>query len=153
MRLTATEKHEIIQQVTRSELGVKRTLKEYGIARSTFYKCYQSYLENGFKGLKPKQRLTNRQWNSIPDSQKDLVVELALEYPELSSRELAFKITDEQGIQLSESCVYRILKQRGLIAAPNHILISASNEFKDKTQFVHQMWPNRVYEIHEIQNI
>jgi len=140
MRLTATEKHEIIQQVTRSELGVKRTLEEYGISRSTFYKWYQSYLKNGFDGLKPKQRLTNRQWNSIPDTQKDLVVELALEYPELSSRELAFKITDEQGIYLSESSVYRILKQRGLITAPNHILIAASNEFKDKTQFVHQMW-------------
>ena len=153
MRLTATEKYEIIQQVTRSELGVKRTLKEYGIARSTFYKWYQSYLENGFEGLKPKQQLTNRQWNRIPDSQKDLVVELALEYTELSSRELALKITDEQGIYLSESSVYRILKQRELIAAPNYILISASNEFKDKTQFVHQMWPNRVYEIHEFQNI
>lgn len=111
MRLTATEKYEIIQQVTRSELGVKRTLEEYGIARSTFYKWYQSYLEQGFDGLKPKQRLTNRQWNSIPDSQIDPVVELALEYPELSSRELALKITDEQGIYLSESSVYRILKQ------------------------------------------
>ncbi len=121
MRLTATEKYEIIQQVTRSELGVKQTLKEYGIARSTFYKWYQSYLENGFEGLKPKQRLTNRQWNSIPETQKDLVVELALEYPELSSRELALKITDEQGIYLSESSVYRILKQRGLIPAPNHM--------------------------------
>ncbi|WP_369077085.1 helix-turn-helix domain-containing protein [Flavobacterium adhaerens] len=52
MRLTATEKHEIIQQVTRSELGVKRTLEEYGISRSTFYKWYQSYLEQGFDGLK-----------------------------------------------------------------------------------------------------
>lgn len=92
------------------------------------------------EGLNPKQRLTNRQWNSIPDTQKDLVVELALEHPELSSRELAFKITDEQGIYLSESSVYRILKQRGLIPAPSHILIAASNEFKDKTQFVHQMW-------------
>ena len=44
MRLTATEKHEITQQVTRSELGVKRTLEEFGISRSTFYKWYQSYL-------------------------------------------------------------------------------------------------------------
>ena len=82
MRLTATEKHEIIQQVTRSELGVKRTLEAYGISRSTFYKWYQNYLEKGFDGLKPKQRLTNRQWNSIPDNQKDLVVELALDHPE-----------------------------------------------------------------------
>ncbi len=124
-------------------------MQEYEIARSTFYKWYQSYLENGFEGLKPKQRVTNRQWNSIPETQKDLVVELALKYPKLSSRELAFKITDEQGIYLSESSVYCILKQRGLIPAPNHILLVASNECKDKTQFVHQIWSNRVYEIRE----
>lgn len=36
MRLSASEKHEIIQIVTRSEIGVKRTLAEFGIARSTF---------------------------------------------------------------------------------------------------------------------
>ena len=114
MRLTATEKYEIIQQVTRSELGVKRTLKEYGIARSTFYKWYQSYLEQGVDGLKPKQRLTNRQWNSIPDSQKDLVVELALEYPELSSRELALKIT-------SSVCFAGVVRQQGLQPKNEHL--------------------------------
>ena len=68
------------------------------------------------------------------------MVEIALNYPELSSRELAHKITDEKGVLISESSVYRILKKRGLITAPSHILISASNEFKDKTNFVHEMW-------------
>ncbi len=69
-----------------------------------------------------------------------MVVEIALEHTELSSRELAHKITDEQGVFISESSVYRILKQRDLIPAPNHFLLSAANEFKDKTEFVHQMW-------------
>ncbi|MDM1300008.1 transposase, partial [Empedobacter falsenii] len=140
MRLSASEKHEIIQIVTRSEIGVKRTLEEFGIARSTFYKWYSNYLENGFEGLESKNYSTHRKWNSIPDSQKDLIVELALDYPELSARELACKMTDELGIYISESSVYRILKQRDLIPSPNHILISAANEFKDKTNFVHQMW-------------
>lgn len=140
MRLSANEKYEIIQEVTRSELGVKRTLQEYGISRSSFYKWYQSYLEQGYDGLLPAKRTSNRQWNSIPESQKDLVTELALEHTELSSRELAFKITDEQNIYISESSVYRILKQRGLIPAPNHVLLEAADEFKNKTQFVHQMW-------------
>ncbi|MGV0980635.1 DDE-type integrase/transposase/recombinase [Empedobacter falsenii] len=140
MRLSASEKHEIIQIVTRSDIGVKRTLKEFGIARSTFYKWYSNYLENGFEGLESKRHSTYRKWNSIPESQKDLIVELALDYPELSARELAFKMTDELGIYISESSVYRILKQRNLIPAPNHILIAAANEFKDKTNFVHQMW-------------
>lgn len=101
MRLSANEKYEIIQEVTRSELGVKRTLQEYGISRSSFYKWYQSYLERGYDGLLPAKRTSNRQWNSIPESQKDLVTELALEHTELSSRELAFKITDEQNIYIS----------------------------------------------------
>jgi len=140
MRLSAGEKYEIIQTVTRCEIGVKRTLDSFGIARSTFYKWYQNYLKSGYDGLKVAKRSSHRQWNSIPEEQKELVVEIALEHTELSSRELAYKITDEQGIFISESSVYRILKQRDLIPAPNHFLISAANEFKDKTTFVHQMW-------------
>ncbi|WP_349679430.1 MULTISPECIES: helix-turn-helix domain-containing protein [unclassified Empedobacter] len=121
-------------------MGVKRTLDEFGISRSTFYKWYSNYLENGFEGLESKRPSIHRKRNSIPEFQKDFIVELALDYPELSARELAFKMTDELGVFISESSVYRILKQRDLISAPNHILISAANEFKDKTNFVHEMW-------------
>ncbi|MDM1460451.1 hypothetical protein HX065_10385 [Myroides odoratimimus] len=38
MRLTAAEKYELIQTVTTSELGVKKTLEEFGIPKSSFYK-------------------------------------------------------------------------------------------------------------------
>lgn len=139
MRLSADEKLEIIRVVTRSEIGVNRTLKELGIHKSTFYNWYRLYFNKGEAGFYPA-RTSRRQWNSIPEEQKNLVVEVALEKPELSSRELAYTITDEQGIFISESSVYRILKQRGLITAPSHILISAADEFKDKTNFVHEMW-------------
>jgi len=36
--------------------------------------------------------------------------------------------------------VYRILKKQSLITAPSHILLSAADEFKDKTNFAHEMW-------------
>jgi len=140
MRLTVSEKQEIIHMVTRSEIGVNRTLREIGINKSTFYNWYHAYSENGVEGLIPTKRASNRQWNSIPQEQKNLVVKLALDYPDLSSRELAFKMTDEQQIFLSESSVYRILKARGLITAPAHIFLSAGDEFTNKTGFVHQMW-------------
>ena len=104
------------------------------------YDIVKKYLENGHDGLETSKRTSKRQWNSIPEQQKDLVVEIALEHTELSSRELAHKITDEQGIFISESSVYRVLKQRDLIPAPNQFFLSAANEFKDKTEFVHQMW-------------
>ena len=87
-----------------------------------------------------KLRKGQTQDNGTAERQKDMVVEIALEHTGLSAREMAYKITDEQGVFISESSVYRILKQRDLIQAPNHFLLSAASEFKDKTEFVHQMW-------------
>jgi putative transposase len=139
MRLTVQEKEEIIRLVDRSELGVNKTLRELGIHKSTFYNWYKAYLKKGSSGLAPK-RTSRRQWNSIPDEQKQLVVEVALDHPALSPRELAVKMTDEQQIFISESSVYRILKAQGLVTTPAHILLAVSNEFKDKPCFVHQLW-------------
>ena len=139
MRLSPSEKQEIIQLVDRSEDGVNQTLKGLGIHKSTFYKWYHAWLKKGPDGLHPKRR-TRQQWNSIPEPQKQMVVEIALDHPVLSPRELSVKITDEQKIFISESSVYRILKAKGLITTPAHILLSASNEFNNKTRFVHEMW-------------
>ena len=139
MRLSAQEKQEIIHLVDRSDIGVNRTLRGLGIHKSTFYKWYKVYQQKGLLGLESQKR-TRRQWNSIPPEQKELVVQVALEEPVLSPRELSVKITDECRIFISESSVYRILKARGLITTPAHILLSASDQFKDKTYFVHQMW-------------
>ena len=137
MRLTAAEKYEIIQLVDKSDLGINRTLKELGIHKSTYHKWYKSYLENNVDGLQPKKRL-RRQWDSIPEQQKQLVLEVALDYQSLSPRELSVKLTDEQRVFISESSVYRILKSKGLITTPAYILLSAGNEFKKKTMFVHE---------------
>jgi len=138
MRLSIAEIEEIIQLVERSELGVGKTLQHLGIHKGTFYRWYKAYL-NKSQAEQPGAKPSRRQWNTIPEVQKNLVVEIALEHPELSPRELAVKLTDEQKVFISESSVYRILKAKGLITSPAHILLSASNEFKDKTAFVHQM--------------
>ena len=139
MRLSTAEREEIIRLVEHSELGVNKTLTELGIAKSTFYTWYHVYLEKGKTGLE-KIKQTRQQWNSIPEAQKQLVIEVALDHPQLSPRELACRLTDEQKIFISESSVYRILKARGLVTTPAYILLSAANEFKDKTAFVHQLW-------------
>lgn len=140
MRLSPSEKEEIIRLVDHSDLGVNRTLNHLGINKSSFYKWYKAYTDHGIDGLQPFRQGNRQQWNTIAQEQKNLVVEVALEFPQLSSRELACKLTDEQQVFISESSVYRILKARGLITTPAHVLMSASDEFKDKTAFVHQMW-------------
>jgi len=140
MRRSAGEKMEIIRIVQDSELGVKRTLEELGISRSTFYDWYKRYLEEGYEGLKPRESKRRTFWNKIPDQERKMVIETALEHEDLSPRELAFHITDNQGWFISESSVYRILKEKGLITSPAWILMAASDEFKDKTTRVHQQW-------------
>lgn len=68
------------------------------------------------------------------------VVEQALEHLELSTRELSVHIIDMHKWFISESSVYRILKENGLIPAPSHIVLSASDEFTNKTSRVNEMW-------------
>ena len=140
MRLSASEKLEIIRLVERSELSVNRTLQQLGINKSTFYNWYYLFHQKGPEGLQPLSSRSRQQWNSIPQEQKNLVVEVALEYPELSPRELSCKLCDTQQLFISESSVYRILKAKGLITTPDHILMAAGNEFNEPTLFVHQMW-------------
>ena len=140
MRFTASEKMEIIQLVEQSDLGVRRTLKGLGIHRSTFYNWYSKYKSEGYQGLEPKPTTRKHFWNRIPDEVRGQVLDLALELPELSPREIACRYTDEYQYFISESSVYRILKRAGLITPPVYDLIAAADQFKDPTTRVNEMW-------------
>lgn len=54
-RSSAAEKLEIIRLVEGSSLSVKPILAEVDIARSTFYRWYERYLEAGYDGLLDRQ--------------------------------------------------------------------------------------------------
>ena len=118
MRHSQSEKMEIIRIVEGSSLGVKRTLSELDINRSTFYGWYRRYAEDGYDGLAVKPPQRQRFWNAIPPHVRTRVVETALEQEDKSPRELAWHITDTQGYYISESSVYRILKAHDLITSP-----------------------------------
>lgn len=139
MRLTAEEKVEVIRLVINSSENITKSLRSLGIHKRTFYNWYHAYSKDGIDGLLPKKR-SSRQWNWIPDQERQLIVDLALDHTELSPRELAVKITDEQQIFVSESSVYRILKARGLIPPSAHRFLSAADEFHTKTKFPNEMW-------------
>ena len=140
MRYPASEKLEIIQLVENSHLPAKQTLDKLGIPRTTFYRWYDRYLEEGFDGLEDRTATHSNIWNRIPDAIRADIVELALEKPELSPRELAVCFTDNQRYFVSESSVYRLLKARDLITSPAFIVMKAANEFKDKTTAINQLW-------------
>jgi len=138
MRYTKEEKLEIIRLVESSDLPLKRTVKELNVSKSTFYSWYNKFLEGGPDALEDKK--CHSTWNKIPESYRTKVIEVALDRSEDSPREVATFMTDNSGHFISESSVYRILKAVNLITSPNHILVKAANEFKDKTTRIHQMW-------------
>lgn len=140
MKYPASDKLEIIRMVEASRLGVKRTLEKIGVSRTAFYRWYDLYARFGEQGLEDRRSGPGRVWNRIPDDVRRDLVEMALERPELSPRELAVTFTDERAYFVSEASVYRLLKAHDLITAPAFTVIRAADEFKDKTTAPNQLW-------------
>ena len=92
------------------------------------------------KALADRISRPDRVWNRIPEAIRSQIVELALDQPELSPRELAVRFTDEAEYFVSEASVYRLLKAHDLITSPAYIVIKAAEAFKDKTTAPNQLW-------------
>jgi putative transposase len=140
MRYSAAEKYEIIQLVEQSSLTVKQTLERLDIRKSTFYSWLKRLHEGGIEGLQDQTAAPAAVWNKLPDKQQAELIELALDKPALSPRELAVNYTDDKGYFVSESTVYRLLKAHDLITSPAYILMQASDRFQQPTHRVNEMW-------------
>ena len=128
--MTAVERDDIITQVTKSSLPIRQALSRLGLPKSTYYRW-----------LKPKDGSKSRvPWNKLSSEEEEVVLANAIDWPELSSRQLALKITDTDGLYISESTVYRILKREGLIKPAEIKGFKASNEYHHKTKRPNEMW-------------
>jgi putative transposase len=105
MRYPASEKLEIIRIVERSHLPARRTLEKLGMRPSSFYRWVDRYQSGGIEALANKPSKPSRVWNRIPDDVRDCIIQMALDVPELSPRELAVRFTDTQRYFVSEASV------------------------------------------------
>ena len=140
MRYCQSEKMQIIRLVEESPVSVKKTLAELTINRSTFYTWYHRYQQGGYEALANRYRPPKQFWNQIPPWERQRVVEIALEHPQKSPRELAWYITDKRGYYISESTVYRILKAHDLVTSPVFTMISARDKFPHPTRAPNELW-------------
>ena len=126
----------MIRLLESSSLSVRRL----DIHRSTFYHWLQRYQDNGVDGLEDRKPTTTVAWNQIPLQHRDAIIELALDKPELSPRELAVRYTDQQAYFVSESTVYRLLNAQDLITSPAYILMQAGDTFQHPSKRVNELW-------------
>jgi putative transposase len=139
MRYAASEKYEIIRTVEESSLGIGRTVEKLGIPRSTFYSWYDRYLEGGVEALEDCKPLPATVWNKVPDKYRKKLLDMALDEPELSLRELAVRFTGKHDYFLSEATAYRILKEHDLVTSPAWIVYKAADQFSQPTTAINQL--------------
>jgi len=133
--MSADEKDEILERVEGSPGSRRSVMAELGVPKSTYYR-WRARLSQ-----RPGERRsdTNKPWNALAPEEESVVLEVAMEYTDLSSRQLATWITDNKDFSVSESTVYRILRREGLVKSPE-MKMAAGKEFHTKTRGPHEMW-------------
>jgi putative transposase len=138
--MSRNDKMKFIRLIEGSQLSISDSLGRYDIPRSTYYRWKRKLITIGAKGLednKPHRAVT---WNQLLPQEVDKVLEYATFYPELSCRQISFYITDNEGFSVSETTVWRRLKEHGLIREPKVKTFPASDEFRIKTTGINQLW-------------
>jgi transposase InsO family protein len=90
--------------------------------------------------LEKQKTAAQRRWNRITKQEEDTILTVAKAHPELSPRLLSVKITDEEEFSVSESKVYRLLKEHSLIEPRALEEMPASKEWRHKTTHPNELW-------------
>jgi len=134
------QREDLIKKVELREGHRARVLDDLGIPRSTYYKWRRTYDEDGMPGLEGIKPVARRIWNRLSETEVKKVLEIARLHPELSPRLLSVKITDEEAFSVSESTVYRILKENNLVAPRPLPELPAAKEWRHKTTKPDELW-------------
>ena len=136
-RMSASEKTTVLARVASSTLPKRQVLKDLGVPKSTYYRWLTR--EQRCQGLENQSGGGLAPWNRLSQPEEQAVLTVARRAPELSCRQLAAWITDNQGFSVSESTVYRILRREGLVKSPE-MQLKAGKEYHRKTTGPNQMW-------------
>jgi transposase InsO family protein len=135
--VSAVEKGEILALVTDSGLSRRGALAQLGVPRSTYYRWLRRQAEGR---LQDKKGGSPTPWNKLRPEEESTILAQARASPELSARQLALRITDSDGLFVSESTVYRILKREGLIKPAEIVGFKAGKEYHQKTKKPNELW-------------
>ena len=135
--MSASEKTTVLARVASSTLPKRQVLKDLGVPKSTYYRWLTR--EQRCQGLENQPGGGLAPWNRLSQPEEQAVLTVARRAPELSCRQLAAWITDNQGFSVSESTVYRILRREGLVKSPE-MQLKAGKEYHRKTTGPNQMW-------------
>jgi len=133
----AQEKAGILTLVTDSHLPRRRALAQLGLPKSTYYRWLKRHAE---ARLEDKKDGSRPPWNKLRPEEESKILTQARASPELSARQLALRIVDSEGLYVSESTVFRILRREGLIKPAQVVGFKAGKEYHRKTKKPNELW-------------
>ena len=135
--MSADDKARVVAAVAVSPHSKVRTLARLGISRRTYYNWVRRQREARLEGGDDRNRIP---WNRLRAEEEEAIIAEARASPELSPRQLAFRLVDEHGCWVSESTVYRILRREGLVKRAEIKGFAADKEYHHKTRRPNEMW-------------
>jgi transposase InsO family protein len=134
------ERAGVIEAVESGGRGRKKRLETAQVPRSTYYRWKGRYEAEGTQGLERRGR-PDGSWTQLTPEEDAQAMALALKHPELSPRLISMKLLDEEKLFVSESTLFRRLKEKGLIEPRPLEDLPAAKEWKHKTT-----GPDQIYQ-------
>ena len=104
--MSAEEKLNMLRLAECSQLTKTEVLKKFDVPASTYYRWQRKFRQAGRLGLRNITTRKGPNWNQLLDSEYETILDMATIYPDLSSRELAFKSwTNATLVCLSQQCI------------------------------------------------
>ena len=135
--MSTVEKREILALVADSGLPRRKALEHLGLPRSTYYRWLKRQGEGRLQDRKGGSPVP---WNKLKPGEEAKILATARASPELSCRQLAWQLVDDEKWYVSESTVFRILKREGLIKPAEVIGFKAGKEYHRKTKRPNELW-------------
>ena len=114
--MDAIKRYQLIRPILSGEQTVKEVHQQTQVPLSTLYDYLKRFREgNGqLESLSDKSRAPHSNPNWFTEEQKDTVVFYKLQNPDISARQIAQDLVDQEALQISYHSVSNILKQRRL---------------------------------------
>jgi putative transposase len=135
--VSVAEKRKMLTLVAESGLPRRRALVQLGMPKSTYYRWLKRQAEGS---LQDKKGGSSIPWNKLRPEEVARILTRARASPEMSSRQLALHLVDEERWYVSESTVFRILKREGLIKPAEVVGFKAGKEYHRKTKRPNELW-------------
>ena len=108
------ERVKFVVAVSRREKNFTQVCEEFGVARTTGYRWWRRYQEQGVAGIEERSRRPRRSPGRTSAEIERRVVEMRWERPDWGARKIHYRL-DQQGVHLPSATIHRILLRHDLV--------------------------------------